>query len=414
MADLPERPRLRRVEAIPTVIDGQEVVCLRDSSGLAEAMLTVPRPVVELLALFDGRHSLLDVQAAIMRRHGVLVPRNRIETFVETLDRTFFLEGERLEGERLRQATVFQESPVRPAFLAGKSYSLDSEELSRDLDAFYRSPEGPGPAGPRRSGAMRGLIAPHIDFARGGPAYAWAYGALAEAREADCFVVLGTAHAGLDGHPFAATGKDFATPFGPLVVDGEVLEALTRRAPGDLFAAELAHRAEHSIEFQAVHLRHLHRDGREVRIVPVLASFVHECLARGRDPAREPAVAGFLDALRDVMATVPRRYCLVAGADLAHVGPRFGDPAPVSTSQLEGIEAEDRALLEVVVGGQADAFFAAVARDGDRRRICGLSPIYALLGALPGGEGRLLRYGQWPDPAGTVTFASVAFQEPVA
>jgi hypothetical protein len=25
--------------------------------------------------------------------------------------------------------------------------------------------------------------------------------------------------------------------------------------------------------------------------------------------------------------------------------------------------------------------------------------------------GRLLRYGQWPDPDGTVTFASVSFEE---
>ena len=38
-------------------------------------------------------------------------------------------------------------------------------------------------------------------------------------------------------------------------------------------------------------------------------------------------------------------------------------------------------------------------------------PIDALLRALPGGTGRLLRYGQWPDPQGTVTFASLAFSE---
>jgi hypothetical protein len=148
-----------------------------------------------------------------------------------------------------------------------------------------------------------------------------------------------------------------------------------------------------------------------VRIVPVLASFVHECLARGREPASEPAVAGVLDAVRETMAAVPRRYCVVAGADLAHVGPRFGDPDPVSRARLARVEAEDRALLSLVTSVDTGGFFASVAADGDSRRTCGLSPIYAMLATLPAGQGRLLRYGQWPDPQGSVTFASVAFEE---
>jgi hypothetical protein len=49
--------------------------------------------------------------------------------------------------------------------------------------------------------------------------------------------------------------------------------------------------------------------------------------------------------------------------------------------------------------------------DGDRRRICGVAPIYALLYLLAGARGEVLRYTQWTDPAGeaAVTFASVAF-----
>ena len=57
----------------------------------------------------------------------------------------------------------------------------------------------------------------------------------------------------------------------------------------------------------------------------------------------------------------------------------------------------------------ADGFFESVRRDNDRRRICGLSPIYALLRALGGARGTLRRYGQWPDPAGVVTFASLVY-----
>ena len=34
---------------------------------------------------------------------------------------------------------------------------------------------------------------------------------------------------------------------------------------------------------------------------------------------------------------------------------------------------------------------------------------YTFLRALPGVQGRLLRYRQWPDPEGAVTFCAAAF-----
>jgi hypothetical protein len=64
-------------------------------------------------------------------------------------------------------------------------------------------------------------------------------------------------------------------------------------------------------------------------------------------------------------------------------------------------------MLATVEAGDAEGFFRLVARDGDRRRICGLPPIYTMMQVLPQSLGRLLHYGQWPDPQGTVTFASL-------
>jgi AmmeMemoRadiSam system protein B len=407
-ASEPSTPALRPLEVFPVQIDGRERFGLRDPSGLSESVLTVPRTTLAILALCDGTRSVGDVQADIMRRHGMLVSRDDIATLLRALDEHLFLESPRLQDHRTRVREAFAASPARPAFHAGKAYPAEAETLATTLDGFFVHPDGPGAVGPGRAPTLSGLVAPHIDFSRGGPAYAWAYQPVAEASNADCFIVLGTAHAGLDGRPFAATRKPYATPFGPVVVDDEVLDALARRWPEDLFAAELAHRAEHSIEFQAVWLAYLNR-GRPVRMVPLLASFVHECLARGVAPGEDRRIGRMLDALRDTMAAVPRRYCLIAGADLAHVGPRFGDREPVSPATLRRIETEDRALLSLVAAVDPGGFFAAVQADGDGRRICGLSPIYALLSTLPAGRGRLLRYGQWPDPGGTVTFASLAF-----
>ena len=413
MAEWLETPQLRPVEAFPVRVEDQDVICLRDPSGVTDAVLTVPRGLAPILALFDGARSLVDVQAEIMRQSGELVLRSQLESMVEVLDRHFFLEGPRVDAERARQRAAFLGAPTRPAFLAGRSYPADPEALASLLTQDVAPPEGPGPIGPRRGVVARGLVAPHIDFSRAGPAYAWAYHAMAEARAADCFVVLGTAHAGLDGHAFAATGKAFETPFGPLEVDLDVLDAIGRRAREDLFDAELAHRSEHSIEFQAVWLQYLRqRVGRgDCRIVPLLTSFAHECLMRGQSPACQPEIERVLDALRDTMSAVPRRYCIVAGADLAHVGSRFGDAWRVGPTELARVQAEDRALLDQVGRGDAEGFFAEAMRQKDQNRICGLSPIYGLLRLQPGGEGRLLHYGQWPDPDGTVTFASVSFED---
>jgi hypothetical protein len=61
------------------------------------------------------------------------------------------------------------------------------------------------------------------------------------------------------------------------------------------------------------------------------------------------------------------------------------------------------------MAGDAARFYESVAQDGDARRICGLSPIYAFLRALPGARGRLTQYRQWPDPAGAVSFCAAAF-----
>jgi AmmeMemoRadiSam system protein B len=158
-----------------------------------------------------------------------------------------------------------------------------------------------------------------------------------------------------------------------------------------------------------VFLRYLFAGRREFTIVPILASFLHECLALGKDPEADPTAARFFEALRETMATSRRKVCLVAGADLAHVGPRFGDPEPVSPAQLRVVDSEDRAMLESVTALDPRGFFESVAREGDRRRICGLSPIYTLLRTVDADRGALLKYAQWPDPQGTVTFASAAF-----
>jgi AmmeMemoRadiSam system protein B len=406
-------PRLRAVESFPVEHEGRSCIALRDPGGYTDAIVLLHGPLLEIVSLFDGEHTIADIQAAVMRRHGQLIERRQIEEVAEALDEQGFLASPRFADRRAVIDGGFLASAIRPAAHAGGAYAGDAGELRGMLEAFFTPPDGPGPIdwAPAAGAAplVRGVIAPHIDYHRGGPAYAWAYRELAERSQADTFVIFGTCHAGME-HPFALTRKDYASPLGAAPVDRDFVDALARRARQDCFGSELAHRVEHSIELQAVFLRYLFAGRRDVRIVPVLTSFAHEALHRGQRPEDDPRVPRFLEALAETIAAGGQRVALIAGADLAHVGPRFGDPEAVDAGELARIEREDTAMLESVEAGDPRAFFESVASDGDRRRICGYSPIYALLHALGSSTGSVKRYGQWPDPNGVVSFASVVFE----
>src|SRR2546426_5915331 len=71
----------------------------------------------------------------------------------------------------------------------------------------------------------------------------------------------------------------------------------------------------------------------------------------GRHPDDDPRVPRFLEALGETIAASGRRVALIAGADLAHVGPRFGDPEPVSPAELARLGGEDRGMLHAVGAG---------------------------------------------------------------
>jgi AmmeMemoRadiSam system protein B len=398
------------VEAFPIEHEGRPFIGLRDPGGYTPSVLLLPAPLRAILGRFDGRHTIEDIRAAVRREHGDDVPHDAIQEIVRTLDEHGFLDSPAFAARRRAVEEAFHAAPLRAATHAGGAYPGEPHALRVVMTEFFAPPKGPGPIGAPMPGRapVAGVIAPHIDFHRGGPAYAWAYRDVAERADADLFVIFGTCHAGM-ADAFAITLKDYDTPLGPAAVDRDFVAALTRRTAVDCFRSELAHRNEHSIEFQAVFLRYLFAGRREFTIVPVLTSFAHEALTAGTTPDADPSVTGFLDALVETAEASGRRVAWVAGADLAHVGPRFGDPEPLSPAAMARVEAEDRALLRAVEAGDAKAFFDAVAADGDRRRICGLSPIYSVLHVLGGRRGDLRHYGHTADPVCLVSYASVVF-----
>jgi AmmeMemoRadiSam system protein B len=292
---------------------------------------------------------------------------------------------------------------IRTPSCAGSVYPKDPSELRLALDGWLALPGSPrspparavdGAAG----GAPRLVVSPHIDYPRGAAGYSHAARALAAASaEADLFVVFGTAHEG-PRHLFTLTRRDYATPLGVVETDRAAVESLVRELGEDeALGSEGFHDAEHSVELPLVVLKHVAR--RRFTVLPVLCS----SLAHLEDPAR--FTSRFFRAL--ARAAEGRRTCFVAGADLAHVGPLYGDPRPPTPAEAARVEAEDRRTLALLASGDAEGFHRDAVRDDERRRLCGAAPIYAAMRAAGRGA-RVLHYERWTDGVDSVSFAAAA------
>ncbi len=402
------RPRLRHVDIFPVPGEqGQPSFGIRDPRHLSDKVLHLRVEAACALQFLDGAHTLPEVQAACREKYKVEFPLPLLKQLCQTLDEGYFLAGDHFDRHYLRLARSFQEATVREAFHAGVSYDEEPAALKEGLARLFLPPAGPGlPAARNSERRIPGIVVPHIDLRLGGHAYAWAYKELAEAEPPELFVILGTGHNGMR-NPFVLTSKRFATPLGVVPVEERFLSRLHALHGGDLFTDELAHRSEHTVEFQVLFIQQLF--GNAIPVIPVLCSF--SCQAPGSGAAGE-SIKRFTEALRTAIAEDGRRVCLVASADLAHVGPRYGDAGGFEGEELETVKRRDREMLRHVERVDPEGFRDYLQQEDDRRRVCGFPPIYTLLKSMPAQRGRLVAHDHGAmDPVGSIcSFASVVFE----
>ncbi len=384
-----------------------QAIMLRDGEGVTPKVAIVPGPLVPILARFTGAHAISEIAELCTNEMGSEVPVTLVQKLADELDDALFLDSPRYQAARRRVEEAFARAPIREATHAGGAYHADPLKLQKFLDGDCL-----GNAGPKeRNGAVRGLIAPHIDPWRGKLGYGHAYGLLRAglSEDIDTFVLLGTSHAPMR-ESFALCNKDFDTPLGAIEVDKGAIDAIAARASFDPFTDVFNHKREHSLEFQAVFVKHLVGE-RSVRIVPILCG-IGDSQRTGRCPDEDPHAEAFLRAIAAVVERRAARTVVIAGADLAHVGPRFGDGAPYGEDERNELERADRHTLALAACGAHRDFFFQVQRDLETRRVCGLGPIYALLRVLPAGcVGKLAHYEQTVDSqeGSIVSHAAMAF-----
>ncbi len=410
-----EYPKIRPVDAFPVQVSGRTMIVLRDPQGLNDQMVFVPQELFAIVRLFDGRHSVRDIQADFMRAYGELLYTEKIQEIVNQLDSCLLLDNERYREHLKSIEDGFRKAKVRLPALSGRGYAADPDELRATLESFFTGQDGPGMPSPERGAdGLKGIVAPHIDVRAGGRCFAWAYHVLAQSPRADRCVILGTAHADTR-HAYVAAAKDFATPLGTSPLDREFLEGLRALCSFDLFADELAHRAEHSVELQVVFLQYVANlmGWEHVPIVPVLCGSFHQWIEDGSDPADAAEVKEFVGALKELLKGGGGRTWLVASGDLAHIGLRYGDAEPVSEAVVGLVEARDREMLARAEAVDSAGFYRFVQNEKDERHVCGLPCIYTLLAATDATRAQLLRYDYaWMDEARSsfVTFASLALR----
>ena len=111
----------------------------------------------------------------------------------------------------------------------------------------------------------------------------------------------------------------------------------------------------------------------------------HGRLAARHLASSDPEVGRFLDSARKAISACPGPVLVLAGADLSHVGFKFGDTDPARGAFLDRVAQEDMAALEAAATGDGEAFFSEVARINNRNHICSVTSIYVLLSLLGDG-----------------------------
>jgi len=382
---------------------GKPAILLRDPLRLTSRAVALPAYLAPLLGLCDGSRDPAGIRAALAIRAGVRVSQSSIESILREMDEALLFDNEHFADALAVAEREFRQAPFRKPGLAGESYPSDPDELRGFLRGYV---EGLGFTGTPVASlkATRGLISPHIDYQRGGAVYARVWSAAEQAlASTELIVVLGTDHLG--GGLITLTRQHYATPWGTLPTALDVVDAIAEAIGPDVaYRDEIHHRTEHSIELAMVWLHYVLGD-RSPAVLPILCGSFDSFMESEDDPASDGTIGEAVRVLRKAMAG--RKGIVVAAADLAHVGPAFGDRYPMDFARRARVKGADEVMLQLICDGDAEGFFGQLLDDRDARKVCGLPPIYVMLRLLGDVRGTLLDYTLCPADSQNTSFVSI-------
>jgi AmmeMemoRadiSam system protein B len=393
------------LDFMPSPIEENPGLLIRDSFRYSDSVLIVPPPLVQCLACFDGQQTRLDLRAALVEVLGQLQVGDLEDQLIDTLTRSGFLEDETFHAMKAQREREFAESSVRQPSHAGSAYPAEREELGKIM-LEWMEPQTSTANGDN----LIGIAAPHVSPGGGYESYRAAYQLLGPRYKDRTFVVLGTSHYGAADR-FGLTRKPYVTPWGASRTNVSLVDELARQAPAAVAMEDYCHSVEHSIEFQVLFLQSIF--GADISVLPILCGSYAQSIYRGGKPESNDNVKRFLGALGEIAARESDRLLWVLGIDMAHIGRRYGDEfeALANENEMLAVGGRDRERMERVEAGDAAGFWELVQQNHDDLKWCGSSPVYTFLKAVPGARGSTEKYEQWNiDPQSVVSFAGMSFR----
>lgn len=354
-------------------LGGQEALVIQCPIGISAAPLALMPHFAPVVVQLDGVKTIDEIVSTFAAQG--LTPEI-LHQLIQHLDDHLFMANARFFAAEKIAKDAFSSAPVRAPALAGGGYPASREELAKMVSGYMQSFDIPA-----NKREMACLIAPHIDYRRGGRCYGAIYPRLAESR-ADTYILIGTAHQ-YSRRIFHLCAKDFQSPLGIHPCDQEFVTELANRFGIErAFADQYLHRREHSLELQLPFLSSVQSGA---RVVPILVGSYHPMLEAMRYPNEWEEYETFVGALAELLqkrTAQGSKVAFLAGVDMAHIGRSFGDEGTLSPERMREIGQRDQRYLAAIEQADHKALFDHIAEDQDARRICGFPTMYLVLDVL--------------------------------
>jgi len=294
---------------------------------------------------------------------------------------------------------MFRPAAKRPLKFAGSWYEADPKKLGGQLDTYDSEarvklePFSSALAGQQ----ILAVVAPHAGYSFSGKTAACSY-LVPDSKKIKRVFLLGPSHYQAFTGAAVSSDKSFATVFGELPVDGDVVAAL-KTSPLFHELSEV-HRDEHSLEMQLAFIK---RDFGNIKIVPIL-------IGRLDDASDARRIAS-------VIKTQLKDGDLIAvSSDFTHYGPRYGYTPFLGGARADlgdSVKKLDLEAFSHIQKNDLDGFFSFYRRTEDT--ICGVYAIAVMLALLPeDARGHLIDYRTSrdsivEDDRNSVSYLSIAF-----
>ncbi|MDE1855374.1 MAG: MEMO1 family protein [Candidatus Micrarchaeota archaeon] len=269
----------------------------------------------------------------------------------------------------------------RPA-VAGTFYPADPRELEELIGRQLEKTESAALA------ETKAFVAPHAGYKYSGQVAAYTYSALQQAhskKKFDTIIIIGPNHTGY-GRPIAVSLDDWQTPLGVVKNDRELSEMIAEMP--DMYADEMAHAFEHSVEVQLPFI--------QKALGEVNCAFI--CMG---DQSYEASVA-LSQAIMSACKRKKRNTAVLASSDFNHY-----ESAVIA-------KKKDAPAIDAVLKLDPEGFHDLIKKSNDSA--CGYGPITtaAIIARRNGAKsGMLLKYATSGDVTNdydsVVAYASIVF-----